>query len=258
MAGFAVTPAYLLATYLSGLVTRLPQLAEPAFIPFLADAIAEASAIVQHDLSTRFSVTQFVPQVDTGVAAPLDQTGGPAEYEPYYQWPGVLPGDGFPVLRARIRPIQQIVSLTLTVPGTIISQFTFDNSWLRTDRLSSTIMISPTGSNAIYALAYAMGGLGWRTMQSAALTYIAGMEPTHSDWPRVNRVVAMRSVLALMPMLSAWLNPTALSSQSADGVSQSRKSGYVFADWTEKLEKDAETLTNDLIGDWDGPNLLVL
>jgi hypothetical protein len=255
---FEVTPDYLLATYLSGLVTRLPRLAESPCADFLVDAIAEGSWKVQRDLGTRFVPTTFIPQFDTGNDGYPPQTSGPAEFEPYYQWPGVLPGDGFPLLKTRIRPIQQIVSLVLTVPGTIISQFTFDNSWLRTDRKSNQIMISPTGSNAIYALAYAMGGLAWRTAQSAALTYLAGLDAQNPDWPKVNRLTAMRSTLALLPMLSGWLNPTALSSISADGLTQSRKTGYVFSDWAETLEKDCEKLTNELLGAWDGPGLFVL
>jgi hypothetical protein len=68
----------------------------------------------------------------------------------------------------------------------------------------------------------------------------------------------MRSTLALMPMLSSLLNPTAISSQSADGISQSRKSGFIFADLAEKLEKDCETLTNELLAAWDGPGLFVM
>jgi hypothetical protein len=255
---FEVTPAYLLATYLGGLVTRLPQLAEPSSASFLADAIAEAQDHVCTVLGTRFAVTTFTPEFGFQAGAALDQTNGPAEYEPYYQWPGVLPGDGFPRIKTRVRPLQSVTSLMLTVPGTLISQFTFDNSWLRCDRKSNEIVISPTGSNAIYALAYAMGGLGWRTPQSAALTYSAGLTPTHHDWPKVNRLTAMRATLALLPMISSWMNPTAIMSQSADGLSQSRKSGFIFADLAEKLEKDCEALTNELLSAWDGPGLFVM
>jgi hypothetical protein len=258
MAGFEVTPNYLLSTYLSGLVRRLPQLGEEPCASFLADAIAEAQWKVQKDLGTRFVPTTFIPQLDTAADGYPSQSNGPAEFEPYYQWPGVLPGDGFPRIKPRVRPIQQIISLVLTVPGTIISQFTFDNSWLRTDRISNEIVIAPTGSNAIYALAYAMGGLGWRTPQTAALSYVAGLDPAYPNWPKVNRLTAMRACLALFPMLSAWLNPTALSSISADGLSQSRKSGYVFADLAERYEKDCEALINELLAAWDGPGLVVL
>jgi hypothetical protein len=148
---------------LSGLATRLPQIAQEGFAPLLADAIAEGQLQVERALGTRFAVTQFIPQFDSGADPVPDQTNGPAEYEPYYQWPGALPGDGFPRIKTRIRPLQSVVSLMLTVPGTLISQFTFENSWLRCDRKSSEIVIAPTGGNAIYALAYAMGGLGWRT-----------------------------------------------------------------------------------------------
>jgi hypothetical protein len=254
----SVTPAYLLSTYLGGLVPRLPKLAEPATAPFIADAIAEAKLTVMRALGTRFAVTKFIPQIDPDLDPDPDQSNGPAEYEPYYQWPGVLPGDGFPRIKTRIRPLQQVFSLSLHVPGTIITQFTFDNSWLRCDRKSNEIVIAPTGTNAVYALAYAQGGLGWRTPQSAALTYSAGLDDNHQDWPKVNRLIAMRATLALMPMLSGWLNPTAISSQSADGLSQTRKSGFVFADLAEKLEKDSETLTIELLAAWDGPGVFFL
>ena len=255
---FLVTPAYLLSTYLSGLVTRLPQLGEPVFAPFIADAIAEGQLQVSRVLGTRFAPTTFTPQFDPYADPALDQTNGPAEYEPYYQWPGSLPGDGFPRIKPRIRPLQSVVSLILTVPGTLVSQFTFDQSWLRCDRKSNEIVIAPAGGNAVYALAYAMGGLGWRTPQSCALTYVAGLEPTNPDWPKINRLTAMRATLALFPMISSMMNPTAISSQSADGISQSRKSGFIFSDLAEKLEKDCEALTNELLAAWDGPGLFVM
>lgn len=253
-----VTAKSLLITYLGGLVSRLPQLLEPAYQSVLTDAISEAEWNVARDISVRFDVTHFVPDLNANAQVELDQTNGPQEYEPFYQWPGVLPGDGFPRLKTHIRPINRIVSLSLYVPGTIITHFTFDNSWLRVDRKSNEIVIAPTGGNAVYALAYAQGGMGWRTPQSCAIDYYAGMPPNSDDWVQVRRLISIRATLQLLPILSGWLNPTAISSMSADGISQTRKSGFIFEDWAAKLEKDAEDMTNDLLNAWDGPGLMVL
>lgn len=253
-----VDTAYLLATYLGGIATRLPQLREPGCEIVMTEAIEEAEWNVRRDISTRFDVTHFVPDLSANAQTDLDQTGGPQEYESLYQWPGVGPGDGFPRIKPKIRPIQRIVSLKLNMPGTIISNFEFPLDWLRVDRKAHEIVIAPTGGNAVYALAHAMGGLGWRTPQTAALDYYAGMPTGSDDWPQLKRLVAIRATLQLLPILSGWLNPTALSSISADGLTQSRKSGFIFADWADKLDKDAENMTNDLLAAWDGPGLFVL
>jgi len=207
-----VDAPYLLSSYLGGLVTRLPKLADKATLPFLTDAITDAEWSVSRELGTRFDVTHFVPEITSDAVAPLDQTAGPTEYEPFYQWPGVLPGDGFPRIKTRVRPISKIVSATLYVPGTIITCFKFDASWLRVDRKSNEIVIAPTGTNAVYALAYAMGGLGWRTPQSLALEYYAGLDSTipSPEIPSVKRLVALQATINLLPLISSWMNPTAI------------------------------------------------
>jgi hypothetical protein len=65
-------------------------------------------------------------------------------------------------------------------------------------------------------------------------------------------------MILLMPTLSLWVNPGQFSSESADGLSQSRSSAYVFRDMEERLGKEAEALLNRILDVWEGPSVLYL
>jgi len=256
----AVTPEFLLGDLLMGLVPRLPQLQDDNIaFPVLQRAIDIAVSEVQRELGTRMDVTTFIPYLGATVPPVLDQTGGPQEYCGYMQWPGNVPGDGFPSFRPKVRPLQGVVSAVIYFPGALITNFTIPLSWFRIDRLTSEIVLAPTGGDAVYALAYASGGMGWRTPQSLALSYSAGLGPQGMlDWPQVDHLISLRATLRLLPTFSNWFNPTGLSSISADGLSQTRSSGYMFKDWEDRLKAEADDLKRSILDLWDGPSFQML
>ncbi len=257
MAGSSgVTAQYLRDGFLRGLISAIPALADPSLDEAMADAIAQGEAQVQMDLGTRFQVTHFLPQMDAGVLAPV---ASGVEYEFPYTWPGRVPGDGFTRIKVRVRPIVQIVSMTLYVPGALIPNFPVPLEWLRVDRQTHEIMVAPTAGSAAYALAFGQGFMNWRLPATVQMEYYAGLDETGlSQWPQIKRLVALRSMLLLMPTMSLWVNPGQFSSESADGLTQSRNSAYMFKDMEDRLEKEAETLLNRILDVWEGPSMLYL
>lgn len=256
MAGSGVTAQSLRDGFLRALISSYPVLADSSLDAQLVDGIEETEAMVARELGTRFGVVHFRPNRGAGEPAAL-----PAgeEYEYPMQWPGRIPGDGFPRLRPRVRPIVEVVDLTLELPGALIKKYTIPTDWLRVDRQSNEILVAPTGGTAMYALAYGQGMMNWRLPATAQLEYRAGLdEAGMSRWPQIRRLVAVRAMLILMPTLSLWINPGMLSSESADGLSQSRGSGYVFKDMEDRLGKEAETLLNRILDVWEGPSVTYL
>ncbi len=257
MAGSSgVTPQYLRDGFLRGLLSAIPSLADPSLDGQLADAIAQGEAQVQRDLGTRFQVTHFLPQMDAGTP-PVLADG--MEYEFPYTWPGRVPGDGFARLKVRVRPIVQVVSMNLYVPGALIPNFQVPANWLRVDRQTHEIMVAPTAGSAAYALAFGQGFMNWRLPATVQLEYLAGLDEAGlAQWPQIKRLVALRSMLLLMPTMSLWVNPGQFSSESADGLTQSRNSAYMFKDMEDRLEKEAEALINRILDVWEGPSVLYL
>ena len=256
----SVTPAFLLSGLLASVVSRVPNLADPTVATALLTlGIAQAVADVQKELGTRMDVTHFVPYLGAAAPPALDQTNGPAEYAGYQQWPGAIPGDGIPSFRPRCRPLVGINSCTLYFPGALITTFAIPLSWFRVDRQTSEIVVAPTGGDAVYALAYASGGMGWRTPQTMALDYTAGLGPDGMlQWPQVDHLISLRAVIKVLPTISSMFNPTGLSSISADGLTQSRSSGYVFKDLEERLKTEADELKRSILDLWDGPSFVML
>lgn len=257
MAGSGVTTQTLQDGFLRGLVAAYPILGDPTTLnPQLQDAIDEAEGQVARELGTRFGVTHFFPMRDA--AAPAVLPVG-SEYEYPMTWPGRIPGDGFARLKPRVRPIVEVISLQLDLPGALIPQFTVPLDWLRVDRQTNEIIVAPTGGTAAYALAYGQGFMNWRLPATVKLEYTAGLDDAGMlQWPQIKRLVSVRAMLQAMPTLSLWINPGMLSSESADGLSQSRGSGYVFRDMEERLSKEAETLLNRILDAWEGPSVTYL
>ena len=256
MAGSGVTPQTLRDGFLRGMLAAIPALADPSLDPQLADAIAFAESMVAKELGTRFGVTHFIPMRDAGAQSP---PGAGNEYEYPMTWPGRIPGDGFPRFKPRVRPIVDIVGLTLDLPGALIAQFTVPVEWLRVDRQTNEVIVAPTGGTAAYALAYGQGFMNWRLPATLKLEYHAGLdEVAMQSWPQIKRLVALRAMLELMPTMSMWVNPGQFSSENADGLTQSRGSGYVFKDTEERLGKEAETLLNRILDVWEGPSMIYL
>lgn len=256
MAGSGVTAQSLRDGFLRALISSYPVLADSSLDVQLSDAIEEVEAQVARDLGTRFGLVHFRPNRGAGEPAVL-----PAgeEYEYPMQWPGRIPGDGFPRLRPRIRPIVEVLDLSLDVPGALVKTYTIPLEWLRVDRQTNEIMVAPSAGTAPYALAQGLGLLNYRLPATAKLEYRAGLDDAGmSRWPQIRRLVAVRAMLVLMPTLSLWINPGMLSSESADGLSQSRGSGYVFKDMEDRLGKEAETLLNRILDVWEGPSITYL
>jgi hypothetical protein len=89
------------------------------------------------------------------------------------------------------------------------------------------------------------------------MKYRAGMD--EQDWnrfPQINRLVALRAAIACLPTLALRINPTQVTSKSADGLSISRGSGYVFKDFEERLEKEAEAVQTQILDAWEGSSAL--
>jgi hypothetical protein len=76
--------------------------------------------------------------------------------------------------------------------------------------------------------------------------------------PRIKRLVELRSAIRLLPSLSLIVNPTGVTSQSGDGLSESRASGFVFKDLEDRLQHEADEHLNAILDRWDGPQFMVL
>lgn len=238
-------------------LAAIPQLASFPDTSIHAHIIA-AEAEVERLLGTRFGVTRFLPYRDAAEPpAPIDELH---EYEPLYDWPGRIPGDGFPRLKPRVRPIVEVVSLSLSLPGAIISEFVVPLNWLRVDRLRHELLVAPSGGQAAYALAYGQGMMNWRLPSTCRIEYRAGLDEAGLEqWPQIQRLVELKAVLKILPTASMWLNPTALASVSADGLSQSRNSGYVWKDMADQFQAEADALRDEVLNRWDGTfDLIVL
>lgn len=256
MAGSGVTAQSLRDGFLRGLILAYPALADPSLDVQMVDAIAETEAMVARELGTRFGVVHFRPTRDALALAVL-----PAgeEYEFPMQWSGRIPGDGFPRLRPRVRPIVEIIDLTLDVPGSLVKSYTLPLNWLRVDRQTHEIVVAPSAGTAPYALVQGLGLLNYRLPATAKLDYRAGLDDAAlAQWPQIKRLVAVKSMILLMPTMSLWVNPGMLTSESADGLSQSRGSGYMFKDMEDRLGKEAETLLNRILDTWEGPSVTYL
>lgn len=256
MAGSGVTAQTLRDGFLRGLIASYPVLADTSLDTQLVDAIEESEAMVARELGTRFGVVHFRPTRDAVALAVL-----PAgeEYEFPMQWNGRIPGDGFPRLRPRVRPIVDIIDLTLDVPGALVKSYTIPLGWLRVDRRTHEIIVAPSAGTAPYALVQGLGLLNYRLPATAKLEYRAGLDDAAmAQWPQIKRLVAVKAMILLMPTMSLWINPGMLSSESADGLSQSRGSGYVFKDMEERLGKESETLLNRILDVWEGPSVTYL
>ena len=226
------------------------------------DAIDEAERQVEQELSTRLEVTEF--QGSMGPGAPtLLASDFPVEAEASYPWPALLPGDGWPLFRVRVRPLVELVSFTVSFPGGIVSPVDLSLDWFRTDHLLGEIVMAPSRINAPLAfsgLSAPLVGLSSRQVpQSVLIRYRAGLGKNGLNrWPKIGRLVQLYATIQLLPQLSFLMNPEVLTSESADGLSQSRGSGFVFKDMEDRLQAEADKTREALLGLWDGPGSLVV
>jgi hypothetical protein len=258
-----VTAQELKDQLLYGLISQIPLLQSWGGIDdALTAAIEEAEGFVERELGTRFAVTQFRSYM-AAAAEPVPPTPGPGqdavEYEPPYQWPGYTPGDGYPRIRTRVRPLLEVTALKLNLPGSIVAPYTVPLGWLRVDRTIHEVMVAPSAGTVPFGLAQARWWTGLRLPQSALLEYRAGLGADGlKKWPQVLRLVKLHAAIAFLPTAGLILNPTVSTSESADGLSQSRSNGYVFKDLEDRLRSEAEALMLSMRNVWEGPGLFVL
>lgn len=257
MAGSGVTVETLKADLLYGLLSRLPLLsAWPGLDGALDRAIKQAESFVAQELGTRWDVTQFRSYM--GAADPGAPVSG-EEFEAPYDWPGYTPGDGYPRIRTRVRPLVAVTGLNLNLPGSIVAPYSIPLSWCRVDRSTHEIMIAPSAGTVPFGLAQARWWTGLRIPEAALLEYTAGLgEAGLATYPQLARLASLHAALFFLPSAAIILNPSTLSSESADGLSQSRSNGYVFKDLEDRLRTEADALMLSFRHLWDGPGLTVL
>lgn len=237
------------------------------FDPLLLQSfVDEAVAEVQQRLSTRFTPTRFTgwlgpgPRPVPATPAPGDE---PSEVEPPYQWPNISPSAGFLTWRLRVRPVIELVGGSLRLPGSFNPGVQLQPDWFRVNSGTSEITLMPSyGAAALVMPNLPFGLFNWmqqRIPEAVLFDYRAGMQD--DDWiryPQVNRLVGLRAGVRLLPALSMRVNPTGLTSQSADGLSQSRSSGYAFKDLEERLKSEADEIQSQILDAWDGTSALAV
>lgn len=253
-----VTPANLRSGLLSGLIGP-----GGAFMSLsddvLADAIAESESEVELGLSTRFDITEFRGHMDPGAPPLVDGV----EFEGPYVWPGAQPGDRFPVWQTRVRPLAELKAVTVSFPGSFVAPVSLGLDWFRVDHLLGELTLAPRGSAAplyFQGLAAPFIGMGGHQVpDSVLLTYTAGLGPAGlKKYPKINRLVGILAACQVLPQLSLLANPEVLTSVSADGLSQSRASGFIFKDFEERLRQEADEVRNQILSLWEGPSFGVL
>ena len=227
----------------------------------LDELITQAEKDVERELSTRLVVTSFQGYMGTGPAPAVDDV---TENEGPYDWPPASPGDLFPRFKVRVRPAVQLTSFTIILPGGIQTEITLPLDWFRMDQLQGELMVSPSLTSAPMQAAGLMGplmlGLADRQIpKSVLIGYQAGLGPDGlARYPKVKRLIALRAAILILPELSMLENPLGLTSQSADGLSESRGSGFVFKDMEERLQGEADKCKEALLDLWDGVPFLVM
>ena len=265
-----VDASYLRSRILPGLIGLSGRYANFADPDSLDAAVAEGIREVEQRLSTRVEITHFKGWLGPG-AMPENVPSAPAtestpaveavEYEPSYSWTSMSPSDGFLHWRLNIRPLQEVLGGSFRIPGSFAPGIEIKPDWMRPDPYTSEIVLMPQyGSAALVLPNLPFGLFNWmqqRINHAILWEYRAGMSASNwSRFPQMNRLIALRAAIKYLPALSLKINPTGLTSQSADGLSQSRSSGYVFKDLEERLAKEADDIQSQILDAWEGTSSL--
>ena len=230
----------------------------------IEDSISKVEREVELELSTRCAVTTFKGVMTHEAPASLEAELVPTEWEGPYAWPPRVPGDGLPRFALKARPVVSIDSLVLILPGGIQYPVTLPVDWVRLDHIQGELMLAPSLVSApLQAAGYTgpliLGLTNRQLPMSVLISYKAGLGAIGlRQWPQVSRLIGLLSAIRILPMLSTLLNPDVLTSQSADGLSESRASGYAYKDLDERLQAGADKARESLLALWDGPGLMVL
>ena len=267
----SVDATYLKSTIIPTLIGTGGRFAGLVDDTVLTEFITEATAEVQQRLSTRFTPTLFVGWGGPGVRPadiPLNPNGTPpvtqaTEYEPPHMWPNISPSAGFLEWRMRIRPVLQVVGGNLRLPGALVPGVDLQPDWFRVNYYTGTLTLMPSyGAAALVLPNLPFGLFNWmqqRIPEAVTFSYLAGM--TDAEWarfPQINRLVGLHAAIKLLPILAAKVNPTGLTSRSADGLSQSYSSGYALKDMDEKLSAEAQAILDQVLDAWDGTHALTI
>lgn len=218
-----------------------------------------ARAWVERHLSTRFDVVRMRGWFGPG-AKP---TAGPGEeYESAYDYPGRYPGDGYQRFVTRVRPLKQFLGGQIKLPGVTFAVADLPVEWFRFQEFGE-LMMAPAMFGAPFvssaALQSLVGFSRGRLPQAVVLDYKAGLDDEDlKRWPQLDRLVELKAAQLLLPTFSSIMNPEGIASESADGLSQSRSSNFVYKDLNEHIESEIKKETTSVLSLWDGPEMLVL
>jgi hypothetical protein len=238
----------------------------------LQGKVLEAVRVTEQRLSTRIQVTHFKgwlgpgpkpPNVPGAEATDTTPAVEPLEWEGPYAWVAISPSDGFLTWKLNIRPLQQLLGGYFMIPGTTAPGIHIEASWMRVDPTKNEIGLMPRyGSAALILPNLPFGLFNWmqqRIDKATLWEYRAGM--SDSDWdryPQLNHLIGLRAAMDYLPILSARINPSGVTSQSADGLSISRSSGYVFKDLEERLKAEADEYQSQIQDSWEGTSSLMI
>ena len=254
-----ITPERLQATLLKGFGS-LPEMSDLiADTDILQREIDAARAWVERDMSTRFSVTRMRGWFGPGLK-PTAAEG--EEYESAYDYPGRYPGDGYQRFVTRVRPIKQFLGGQIKLPGVTFAVADLPVDWFRFQEFGE-LMMAPAMFGAPFvssaALQSLVGFSRGRLPQAVILDYKAGLDDDDlKRFPQLDRMVELKAMDRMLVTLSTIMNPEAIANESADGLSQSRSSNFVYKDLAERLEAELKKERDSLCAVWDGPDLLVL
>lgn len=261
---FSVDAPYVRDQVLGPLIGRGARYENVVDPSFLEGFIEHAKAEVQQRLSTRFEPTEFVGWDGIGERPEDTVAEGEAlasEIEPPYDWPSITPGAGYITIRLRQRPILKLNGAHLRLPGAVAPGVDFKPEWFRVNSREGEIVLMPNfGAGAMYVPNMPFGFFPWmyaKIPDGVLVSYRAGM--TETEWrrfPQINRLVALLAGITALPTLALHINPTQVTSKSADGLSLSRSSGYVFKDLEERLQKEAGAIQSQILDAWEGSSAL--
>lgn len=254
-----ITPTSLRATVLAGFA-GLPELqtitADDAALQAQIDA---AQAWVERELSTRFSVTRMRGWFGPG-ARPVAGTG--EEYESCYDYPGRFPGDGYQRFVTRVRPIKEFLGGQIKLPGVTFAVADLPVEWFRFQEWGE-VMMAPAMFGAPFVSSAALQSLvGFARNQlpmAVILDYKAGLDSNDMKrWPQLDRLVELKAADRLLMSFSTIMNPEGIANESADGLSQSRSSNFVYKDLHDHMEAEIKKEADSIRALWDGPDILVV
>lgn len=255
-----VDATYIRSNILPGLIGTGAKYATAVTDPQLEEALAIAQGFLEQRLSTRFQVTEFQGFFGPGLR-PDDSPSStpPLEYEDAYMWPSRTPGEGYLRWEPRIRPLVQVKGGTLYLPGVSVAPVPLQADWVRAEyrKPGGEIVLMPLYGSTPFALPQLPFGfisLAEDRIPVAVLwNYTAGLrDGDFARFPQLRRLVGLTAAIQVLPGLAMQMNPTGLSSQSADGLSVSAGNAYRLKDYEERLKTEQQDLLNEILDAWDG------